>query len=136
MLSTLGKIWIFVASTLLVTTSALAMAPLKSLSWSTLAASSKKAVRLFEEHCNECHSVAAEGLEAMELEFEDEDEEIEISDLSGVGKKHDVEFLRRWLLREVEIDGEKHEKKFKGGNRDLDVIVQWLSSLQSETESD
>jgi hypothetical protein len=94
-----------------------------------------------ESGCNKCHSILAEGIEATgedDEEAEDDpfadpdEEEAEPGDLSGLGKtwEHDGEGgLQKWLMKRLEIDGEKHKKRFKGSKSDLEALTAWLMTL-------
>lgn len=68
-----------------------------------------------EQKCTKCHS--APGIKGGK------------GDLTGVAKKRTAEWMKKWLLKEEEIDGKKHKKKFGGTPADLDAVVKWLSTL-------
>lgn len=94
-----------------------------------------------ESGCAKCHSLLAEGIEVSgddEAEEEEDpfadpsEEEKEPSDLSGLGKtwEHDgADGLQKWLMKRLEIDGEKHKKRFKGSKSDLEELTAWLMTL-------
>jgi mono/diheme cytochrome c family protein len=95
-----------------------------------------------KHECNECHTVEVLGIaklpedasEADEEEDLDEDEEeTEPPDLSGIGKRHPRDWFGKWLQKKVENDeGKKHRKRFKGSDAELDAIVGFLASLQTD----
>jgi hypothetical protein len=92
-------------------------------------------LKIFKQaKCTQCHSIDALKISKVKS---DEDEEavldengkkIEPPDLSAVGKDHDAAWFAKWLKKEVEVEGHKHKKKFKGSEEDLKVISEWLAS--------
>lgn len=81
-------------------------------------ATAPSAEALFKEHrCVKCHS--APGIEGGK------------SDLTGVGKKHDAAWFRKYLEKEIDLDGKKHKRKFKGDDGHLKILAEWLASLKS-----
>jgi hypothetical protein len=104
--------------------------------------------QVFLRHeCNECHAVEVLGIaklppdeDADEAEEEEglgeDEEEEEPPDLSGVGKEHPRDWFGKWLQKKVANDeGKKHRKRFKGSDADLEAIVGFLASLQTEAPS-
>lgn len=73
--------------------------------------------------CIKCHSIKSENIEPLKEELL---KGKKIIDHSGVGLKYDAEWLKKWLLKEVEKDGEKHRVKFKGSPQELDTLTRWL----------
>lgn len=76
--------------------------------------------------CNTCHGVAAAGIEAKS-------EKMESIDLGGY-TTDDLAALGQFLRREVEHENGKHKKPFKGSDKELAAIVQWLGSVDPEPE--
>lgn len=74
--------------------------------------------------CIKCHSMKSENIEPLKEELL---KGKKIIDHSGVGLEYDVEWLKKWLLKEVEKDGEKHRVKFKGSPQELDTLTRWLA---------
>ena len=73
--------------------------------------------------CNKCHEIKSEGVAPIEAKEG-------IKDLSGVGKKHDAEWIKKWLMKEVEMEGKKHKfGAWKGTPAELDTIAGWLHGL-------
>jgi mono/diheme cytochrome c family protein len=92
-------------------------------------------LKLFKQNkCAQCHSIDA--LKISKVKSDDDEEavldengkKIDPPDLSGVGKDHDAAWFAKWLKKEVEVEGHKHKKKFKGSEDDLKVITEWLAS--------
>jgi len=90
------------------------------------AADKDKNVILFETlKCNMCHS-----LERYEIEATVTKEEMLGPDLGDVGDRHDAEWIRKWLLQEVDKDGKNHKSKWKGTDKDLENLAAWLTTLK------
>jgi len=52
-------------------------------------------------------------------------------DLSEVGKKGlKTEDLKKFLMKESDMNGKKHAIKFKGDAAELDTLVNWLQTLK------
>lgn len=86
--------------------------------------------------CNDCHSIKAEGVAMKEaeesLEAEEEDDE-DAPDLSAVGKKHDADWITKYLKKKIKNDeGKKHKKRFKGSDEKLAELTTYLASLKTE----
>lgn len=92
-------------------------------------------LKLFKQgKCAQCHSIDALKITKVKSD-EDEDavldengKKIDPPDLSGVGKDHDAAWFAKWLKKEVEVDGHKHKKKYKGTEDDLKVISEWIAT--------
>lgn len=95
---------------------------------STLANADGKAIFL-ESKCQNCHSIESQGIKRTS---EPKPGEAVPSDLSGAGLKHNASWITDWLNKEVELDGKKHLKKFKGSASDLEMLSTWLSSLKKK----
>ena len=78
--------------------------------------------------CMSCHSV-----ETADIILKKKNSKI--PDLSMVGTKHTAEFITKWVNKEETIDGAKHMYSYKGSDKDLKVLVDWLMSL-SEKKAD
>ena len=85
---------------------------------------------LFEENkCNKCHSIESQGISRVG----DAPPGGKLPpDLSGVGLKHDAEWMTKWLHKEVELNGKKHMKKFAGSDDELKTLTTWLATLKKK----
>jgi len=120
---------------------AVSLALLVFVLWTGTARAEKSGKDLFvEKKCNKCHSIDAEKIakkeEPGEAEEEGEEaggkEEKKPPDLSGVGKKHDADWITGWLQKKIKTDkGKKHKGKFKGTDEELKTLVTWLSGLKT-----
>ena len=110
----------------LILAAALFFALMTAPAWSA-DADGKKA--FLKQKCDKCHSVATEGIEHTATS-----EKMWGPDLSGVGLTRDAEWLPRFVLKEVEIDGKKHKNTFKGSRRELAAIVAWLEARTVASE--
>lgn len=81
--------------------------------------------------CKSCHSLEALGIERKASEDDDDDEEG--PDLSGVGLEHEADWMAKFLLKKEKLDGEKHEKKFRGKAEELDTLTVWLASMKVDS---
>ena len=74
-----------------------------------------------DKKCNLCHSVEAAGIQRTS-----KSEKTKGPDLAGVAKKHDAEWIKRWVNKQEELNGKKHMAPFKGTPEELDALVAWL----------
>lgn len=75
--------------------------------------------------CNMCHS-----LEKFEVEATITKAEMLGPDLSDVGSTRDAEWMKKWILQEVEIEGKTHKSKWKGTPKELEAVATWLATLK------
>ncbi len=75
--------------------------------------------------CNTCHAVAS-----VEIEAKTTSEKMRGPDIGGF-KSDNVDELVQYLRKETELDGKKHMKGFKGTDEELQVIIDWLGSLEA-----
>ena len=78
-----------------------------------------------DSKCNKCHSINSIELTSKK------DDAIDLSDAGSLG---DVQFLKSYLLKEVQIDDKNHKTKFKGSEEELNTLAEWLVSLKTESE--
>ena len=71
------------------------------------------------QKCNLCHSVSTAGIEATT-----KSEKLRGPDLVDLDR--DAEWLAGWLKKEIELNGQKHKKEFKGSEEELDALIAWL----------
>jgi mono/diheme cytochrome c family protein len=82
-----------------------------------------KAVFL-EKKCNLCHSIESQGITKTAAKMDG-------AELSDAGNfVPDAEWLKKFLTQEELKDGDKHKKKWKGTDEDLDAVVTWIMSLK------
>ena len=98
---------------------------------------------LFKKNgCNECHVISALGVEKEAKKKDDaaatasdsKKKKKDPPDLSGVGLEHDAKWISAYLNKEEAIDGEKHEKRFKGTEAERRTVAMWLGSLKTEVK--
>ena len=98
---------------------------------------------LFKKNgCNECHSISALGVakdakkktETASAESETKKKKKDPPDLSGAGLEHDAKWISAFLNKEETLNGEKHEKRFKGSESDRRTIASWLGTLKTKVE--
>jgi hypothetical protein len=77
--------------------------------------------------CNMCHSIASHEIEATT-----QSERMRGPDLSDVGNRHEGEWIKAFLKKEVEREGKKHGRDFRGTEEELGTLVAWLSTLRQE----
>ncbi len=80
-----------------------------------------KAVFLAKK-CNLCHSLASAAIERTS-----KSEKTKGPDLGGVGKRHDAAWMKRWLAKEEQLNGKKHQLAFKGTPQEMEALIAWLS---------
>lgn len=86
------------------------------------------------DRCDLCHTVYAAGIGQPPDETEDDDES-DSMDLSDVGSARDADWLLRYLRKEIDIDGVKHYRAFKGTEEAEAELVGWLATLGSPADS-
>jgi cytochrome c2 len=77
------------------------------------------------QECNKCHSVKSQDIVAT-LKVE----KMHGPDMSEVGTRRDVATIKQIVLREIPIEGHDHKGKWKGNDKQLEVIANWLASLK------
>lgn len=108
---------------------AMSGAMIGAASINNLAVSSDGKTIFIENKCQNCHSVDALGIKRT---AEPKAGEMIPADLSGEGLKHNDVWFTKWLNKEVELEGKKHLKKFKGSSGDLDILSDWLGTLKTK----
>jgi cytochrome c5 len=76
--------------------------------------------------CNRCHAVASQG-----IPLEADSKKARGSDLSQVGAARDADWLRRYIRKEVQLEGKDHVVAWKGSDAELEALVTWLDGLGS-----
>jgi cytochrome c551/c552 len=81
---------------------------------------------LFEEKkCNLCHAIDSQGIAKKS-------EKMKGAELSNAGATvESADWLKKFLTQETMKDGDKHKKKWKGTDEELDTIVNWVMSLKT-----
>lgn len=77
------------------------------------------------QKCNMCHAVSTVGIEAKV-----KSETMQGPDL--VDLERDPEWIAQFVTKEIELDGEKHKKEFKGSDEELDVLISWLLAQKTD----
>jgi cytochrome c5 len=72
-----------------------------------------------DQKCNMCHDVSSAGITATT-----KSEKMKGPDLKGI--KQDGEWLSKFLMKEVDLNGQKHKKAFTGNQAELKTLVDWL----------
>ena len=73
--------------------------------------------------CNMCHGVSSAGIEATTKSAK-----MKGPDLKGKVAEVGVDWARKFIKKEVDKNGKKHSKEYKGKAEDLDKILTWLES--------
>jgi cytochrome c553 len=71
--------------------------------------------------CTTCHAVTAAGVEAKTAKPMG-------GDLSGIGAKHDAQWVQDLLAGTVKSDGGKKHAKFKGTPQEAKTLADWLAA--------
>jgi mono/diheme cytochrome c family protein len=79
-----------------------------------------------ENKCNMCHSIESLGIERTSTS-----DKMKAMDLSSVGDELDLDWAVKFIKKEVEREGELHQKTFKGSDEDAKTIADWLATLKS-----
>ena len=81
-----------------------------------------------EEKCDKCHPIASHAIERTITS-----EKMWGPDLGGIGSTRDAEWLQKWEMKEIEVDGKKHKSTYKGTKKNLASIIAWLVEQKAET---
>jgi cytochrome c2 len=106
--------------------SVLVGATIGAASFNNLARNSDGKSIFKHKKCDKCHTVESQDIERSGAKPPGKLP----PDLSGVGLKHDADWIKAWLLKEKEQNGKKHLKKWTGSDDDLDTISKWLADLK------
>ena len=81
-----------------------------------------------DERCGHCHSVSSAGIESKVKTGK-----LKGPDLTGVGEKYDVDWIRKYLKKkETNKKGKTHPKPVTGSDEELRALVDWLLEQESE----
>jgi hypothetical protein len=72
-----------------------------------------------QEKCTSCHSITSAGI-ADKVQ----------RDLSGIGAKHSESWIIQFLQHQVDLDGKKHKKTFKGTDEEVKMVARWLAAMK------
>jgi mono/diheme cytochrome c family protein len=75
--------------------------------------------------CNTCHGIESQGIEAAR----GEDKAPDMSNAAALIPS--AEWAKKFVLREEAKDGKKHRKPYKGTEKDLEQIIDWLLTLKT-----
>jgi mono/diheme cytochrome c family protein len=84
-----------------------------------------------DQKCQTCHSISSQGIKRL---TEPKAGAVVPADLSGEGLKHNADWISKWLMKEEELDGQKHLKKFKGSDDDLKTLSTWIGGLKTKSK--
>lgn len=78
-----------------------------------------------DSKCNMCHTVKSVGIESKKSDA---------SDLSNVGAEMKKDDMIKYLKKEMKLNNKDHKTAFKGSDEDLEKLVEWLSTLKTESK--
>ena len=78
-----------------------------------------------DNKCTSCHTISS-----MEITSKKDN----AVDLSNVGTDANAETIKSYLLKEAKINEKEHKFKFKGTNEELNALVNWLTTLKTESK--
>lgn len=78
-----------------------------------------------EQKCNMCHTVKSVGIESKKSDA---------TDLSNVGAEMKSEDIIKYLKKEMKLNNKDHKTAFKGSDEELKKLVEWLSTLKTESK--
>ena len=77
-----------------------------------------------EKKCNLCHSIDSQGIQKTS-------EKMKGAELSDTGSTiTSADWLKKFLTQEELKEGEKHKRKWKGTDEELDTLVNWILTLK------
>jgi len=75
--------------------------------------------------CNSCHAIKSQDIDSKMAS--------KYPDLSNFGnEKLEADFVKKFINKEVDLNGKKHAVKFKGSDEELTTLVDWLLALKKE----
>ena len=75
--------------------------------------------------CQTCHTVESADIKS--------DKTLRGGDLSKVGDEFKADWLKKYMMKEVDLNEKKHPSKaWKADDEGFDELVKWLASLKSE----
>jgi len=133
-----------------------------NLGWGQDSDTEEKGIKIFvEKRCYTCHTIKAQsqeiekekeefakakGVAIKEDEEEDEEEGKKGGDLSNVGAQRNPKWIKdfskdpkSYFKDDTEcqrLAKKKYRKRFKGSEKELDILVLYLSSLKYEEEQE
>lgn len=78
-----------------------------------------------DSKCNMCHSIESASISRKLATSK-------APDLSNIGSQKDADWIAKWITRQVELDGKKHQMEFKGKPEDLKTLTEWLATLKTQ----
>jgi mono/diheme cytochrome c family protein len=98
------------------------------LSFASVSQATGDGKAIFEANkCNLCHSIDSQGITKKS-------EKMEGAELSDVGNRlESADWLKAFIKQEETKEGEKHKKKYKGTDEELDTLANWIMSLKQES---
>ena len=54
--------------------------------------------------------------------------------MSNVGTDVNAETIKSYLIKEAKINEKEHKLKFKGTDEELNALVNWLTTLKTESK--
>ncbi|MFQ5671422.1 MAG: c-type cytochrome [Acidobacteriota bacterium] len=105
----------------------MAMALFLALGAAALAhAADGKAIFLAQK-CNMCHSVPT-----ADIASKIKSSKMKGPDLVNVAKRHDAEWIAKFLHRQVKQHDALHKKEFKGSDEDLKALIDWILAQKKD----
>jgi cytochrome c551/c552 len=77
-----------------------------------------------EKKCDLCHTIESQGIQKKS-------EKMKGAELSDAGNRvSSADWLKKFLTQEELKEGEKHQRKWKGTDEELDTLANWILSLK------
>lgn len=78
-----------------------------------------------DNKCNMCHIIKSAGIESKKSDA---------TDLSNVGAEMKKDDMIKYLKKEMKLNDKVHKTAFKGTDEELTKLVEWLSTLKTESK--
>lgn len=78
-----------------------------------------------DNKCNMCHTIKSVGIESKKSDA---------TDLSNVGAEMKKDDMIKYLKKEMKLNDKVHKTAFKGTDEELMKLVEWLSTLKTESK--
>ena len=73
--------------------------------------------------CQTCHAVSSADIEAKT-----DNPKLLGPDLTGVTQRYEPDWLVQYIKKEIDLEGKRHKKTFKGTDDELAAVIAWLNT--------
>jgi mono/diheme cytochrome c family protein len=82
------------------------------------------------QKCNTCHSIESQQIAKTAKTVPSSMAKNPPPDLSNIGADQTLDWITKFLKKEVMLHDKKHPKSFTGKDEDLKTLAEWLATLK------